>query len=1262
MPAKTAELTLLHLSDLHIRADEEETTDRGMVLDPLLERLEADYNKGLRPELVLITGDIAFQGIEAEYELALPFLQNLLQILHLSPERLYMVPGNHDVYRKAYRPTETTTYSTNREINEELGNADYRADLLKGMQNYFEFVQAHFPHMTSDSGNLVPFVDRFKLKGKRHLGLVGLNSAWMCRKPKEGEDDSGRIAIGELQIKTAFDELRDKGETLATVVLFHHPLSWLSPIDRRVCEKYLDQTMALAGHLHEPEGGYSHFLNAQMALIQAGGAYLGSDSDWPNRYHYMGIDLHNQSLRFDFRSFSEARRQWCVDTETGNDKGAAVIPVPFLGVEETPLEPEEPETECPEFPGLYAGWLLENYEYLDAERLNNKGQAIRLNLPELYVPLYGVDPTASKAEEEKAAELMEARRKRGRLLGHEGGSPEAPDIETLPARTNALLIEGQAGSGKSTLMKHLAYTLSPETEREPASPEMTGYLPVLVLLKELGAYCLNDVDKQDRERPVGEEMLDWYLRNRLSSSLDINALLGFARCGRLLLLVDGLDEIDLWLRNHVVNALGDVLLHHAENKIVLSGRPHGLVGAPKDRFGKHQTSVKELGPGQVKLFVRQWFDYFYPGTTGVGKKNAKAMLGDINGHPAIEKLTVNPLMLTAMCLLYMDQKELPDQRAELLKKFIDNMIWRRFDGPETALDHLKNLAHEMHRKRVKEVDNGTATEFISKTVLQQPGEKNAAFKRRMEKLFEELEPQCGLLVSKEGQTGFWHLIFQEFLTAMYFRDNSMDYHQPIAELWDDEWYKEVIELYVSYLSLDQRKTANDIIHRVVQGDDKSPYRSWRLAARTFVDFHRNRRNQEVLKLARERLNLIIQKPLEPATLVDAGESLGWLGDDRDLESFAPVAGGKYDLENYEKAQTIKAFELARYPVTNQWFRRFVKAGGYTNEAWWTEWGKKWLRAKQPTQPRTWTERKYSWPNQPVTGVSWYEAKAFCNWLAEEDPAHRYFLPSAAQWQVAAAGKDGRKYPWGDASPTGRCNVEESGIGQPSPVGIFASGRTPGDEDAAIHDLAGNVWEWTSTSHKTGKTAGDFLFDEDFEKQRSASVPHIKGGSWSARPATLAARIATSTTRSDVSSMWVFVAPGLPGNPLSFYPFTLCGGRDLHTLARPNIKLRIHCREREGNDVFSPFTPFLHHLVRPGQKRARILAAHGLTSWIGRLWVRPFGVCHHPRGPLFGFAGAGRRCQSLRGKFTTFLVGGLFIASVIFSATMSAAAFKGSLAR
>jgi len=311
---KTETFQILHISDLHINDAKKDKFDRSVVLEPLIKRIKQDKDKNnFHPEIIVVTGDIAFKGIKAEYDLAKVFFDDLLAALDLDNNRLFVVPGNHDVNRKKYRPTEVLHYNKMRDLNEELEN--YRENLLKGMVDYFDFTETYLPHLENIHGRLVPFVNTFDAKCGKRIGLVGLNSAWMCRK----SDDKGTIAIGEFQVKKAMEELEKKGEIDLQVVLFHHPLDWIWSKDRKICRRHLNNSILLSGHLHDVEGGYLNDLNGSIYQFQAGGAYLGTESDWPGRFHYITLDWGANKIRLYFRKFVNDPRKWSLDGETGED-------------------------------------------------------------------------------------------------------------------------------------------------------------------------------------------------------------------------------------------------------------------------------------------------------------------------------------------------------------------------------------------------------------------------------------------------------------------------------------------------------------------------------------------------------------------------------------------------------------------------------------------------------------------------------------------------------------------------------------------------------------------------------------------------------------------------------------------------------------------------------------------------------------------------------------------------------------------------------
>ncbi len=130
---------------------------------------------------------------------------------------------------------------------------------------------------------------------------------------------------------------------------------------------------------------------------------------------------------------------------------------------------------------------------------------------------------------------------------------------------------------------------------------------------------------------------------------------------------------------------------------------------------------------------------------------------------------------------------------------------------------------------------------------------------------------------------------------------------------------------------------------------------------------------------------------------------------------------------------VGSFWIDKFEVTNARYRRCVEDGACTRPV-----GQAY---DDPTRA-----------NHPVTIISWQQAVAYCRWSGKR-------LPTESEWEKAARGTDGRRYPWGNRFDAGRANAGYTA--GTTPVGSYPQGGSP----YGVMDMAGNVWEWTSSLYK-----------------------------------------------------------------------------------------------------------------------------------------------------------------------------------------------------
>ena len=204
----------------------------------------------------------------------------------------------------------------------------------------------------------------------------------------------------------------------------------------------------------------------------------------------------------------------------------------------------------------------------------------------------------------------------------------------------------------------------------------------------------------------------------------------------------------------------------------------------------------------------------------------------------------------------------------------------------------------------------------------------------------------------------------------------------------------------------------------------------------------------------------------------------------------------FDNEKWAHPTDVETFRIARAPVTNAEFADFVDAGGYDEEAYWSDRGREHFRTTRAQAPVYWEKRAGEWfvrrydrfealfPHHPVVHVSWFEAEAYCRWAKRR-------LPTEAEWEVAASSYAKRRFPWGDAEPTVRlANVH--GVANAL---VDVRAHAAGDSVYGCRQMIGNVWEWTASRFLPYP---GFVVDPYAEYSTPwFASPHmvLRGGSW-----------------------------------------------------------------------------------------------------------------------------------------------------------------------
>lgn len=274
----------LQISDFHLREGQE------WAQDVVLSEMCRDIVTRRPVDFILATGDLAFSGKAAEYELSRAFFDEVMRVSGVHRERIFFIPGNHDVDRSQQKLAFTGARHTLRSQNEVdvlLGSPEDSMALRERQASYYRFQEEYLGGQDREwTPDGLGYVSTITIEDLR-IAIVGFNSAWLA---EGGVEDHGKLLIGERQVIDALGIANGKDAHLI-IGMGHHPLHLLNEFDYRPVQRRITENCQFyhCGHLHDPEAYGAGRTDTQCLTVAAGASFESRHAH--NAYSLISLDV-----------------------------------------------------------------------------------------------------------------------------------------------------------------------------------------------------------------------------------------------------------------------------------------------------------------------------------------------------------------------------------------------------------------------------------------------------------------------------------------------------------------------------------------------------------------------------------------------------------------------------------------------------------------------------------------------------------------------------------------------------------------------------------------------------------------------------------------------------------------------------------------------------------------------------------------------------------------------------------------------------------